>query len=287
MAARRMSFQSNVVPRLSSEFSAIRLIGCASTAAWFTYNHFYSEHVNEDRNQVAKIGGCIVFLEFIQDNRKPRPIGRLVNIFKLFIYFWWLYVGSVLCTKIWSTFGDDNQEHTVFAVNALNFLILVKIWSQIEYLHQSFADVFSRFNLKAGTLASLLLSAIGLYLARDLSASSALKRACDLQGSVLSRWFCHSSQPKCIALLFFSVTLALYYTFLLHNYKKTGRGFLPKEALLNPDRSLLQPGDMVNFCLLRIIHNKSHRPDQASHCCRSSSPERWATWHTKRLFTLK
>jgi hypothetical protein len=100
--------------------------------------------------------------------------------------------------------------------------------------------------LKAGAVVSLLLSAIGLCLCRDLAASSVLENSCDLQGSVFSPWFCHSSQPKSVVLFLFSAALAVYYTFLQHNYAKTGKGFLPKRALINPDTSLFQPGDMVN-----------------------------------------
>jgi hypothetical protein len=269
--------KSNAHPKLSLHFSVIRLLGCAGAVLWFLYNHFRSENAREDRVHVAKIGGCIAFLEFIQDNRKPRPIGRLVNIFKLFIYFWWLYVGWNLFEKIWTTLGDaaDKQEHVAFPVNALNFLIQIKIWSQIEHIHQSFADVFSRFNFKAGVLVSVVLSLIGLYLSFDLAATSALRGSCDLQDTLLSSWFCHNSQPKSIALFLFSVTLALYYNVLLHGYKKTGKGFLPKTALVNPDPSLLQPGDMVprlpSACELLASHA----------CARSSSPGRWAPWRTR------
>ena len=239
-------------PRMSLKFSVIRVAGCASAVAWFIFKHFHSEDSNQDRMQVAKIGAWIVFLEFLQDNRKPRPLGRLVNIFKLFVYFWWLQVAASMCQRIWSTIDDaaGKEEGAVFAVNALNFLILVKIWSQIEYLHQAFADVFSRFNLKAGTYTSILLSLLGLYMSYNIAAASALKNSCDVSGIVMSRWFCHSSQPKCLVLFLFSSTLLVYLTVLQHNYKKTGKGFLPRGALINPDPSILLPGDMVVLKLL-------------------------------------
>jgi hypothetical protein len=244
---RRNSITSIVVPRISAHFSFIRFAGCAAAVAWFSYNYFYSEGANEDRQQVAQIGACIVFLEFLQDQRKPGPVGRLVNIFKLFVYFWWLNVGSRLCRTLWTTLGDtvDKQEHASFAVNALNFLILVKIWSQIEYIHQSFADVFSRFNLKAGTCVAVVLSLAGLYLSNRLAASSLVADSCDLKGRILSHWFCHSSQPKSIVLFLFASALVIYLLHLHHNYKRTGRGFLPKNALINPDPGCLRAGDMV------------------------------------------
>jgi hypothetical protein len=174
-------------------------------------------------------------------------LGRLVNIFKLFVYFWWLHVASHLCLAIWSTLGSaiDKQERASFAVNALNFLILVKIWSQIEYMHQSFSDVFSRFNLKAGVLVSGTLSLIGIYLSNRIAASSLVANSCDLGGSVLSNLFCHSSQPKSMVLLLFAAALGIYYIFLYQSYKRTGKGFLPKDALINADPSCLRAGDMV------------------------------------------
>jgi hypothetical protein len=278
-------------PRMPLKFSVIRVAGCASAVAWFIFKHFHSEDSNQDRMQVAKIGAWIVFLEFLQDNRKPRPLGRLVNIFKLFVYFWWLQVATSMCQRIWSTIDDvdGKEEGAVFAVNALNFLILVKIWSQIEYLHQAFADVFSRFNLKAGTYISILLSLLGLHMSYDLAAASALKNSCDVSGIVMSRWFCHSSQPKCLVLFLFSSTLLVYLTFLQHNYKKTGKGFLPRGALINPDPSVLLPGDMVVLKLLAslaicIAHTAAgHRVRSAGQCgSRSCGPCRISVEESRR-----
>ena len=242
-----MQPSSLAIPILSHKFSFVRLLGCASAVAWYAFISLYSESADEDRQRVAKIGACIVFLEFVQDNRRPRPLGRLVNIFKLFVYFWWLHVASHLCLAIWSTLGSaiDKQERASFAVNALNFLILVKIWSQIEYMHQSFSDVFSRFNLKAGVLVSGTLSLIGIYLSNSIAASSLVANSCDLGGSVLSNLFCHSSQPKSMVLLLFAAALGIYYIFLYQSYKRTGKGFLPKDALINADPSCLRAGDMV------------------------------------------
>jgi len=246
--------------KLSFEFSIIRLSGCAAAVSWFIFTNFLSFDSNQDRKQVANIGALIVFLEFLQNHRKPSPLGRLVNIFKLGSYFWWLFVGASMFKKVWATINTDtdDREQSVFAVHALNFLILIKIWSQIEFLHQAFADVFSRFNLRAGTYISLALSAFGLYMSYSLAALFARANACDLQGAVLGRWFCHSSQPKSYILLLFSVALLTYQFFLQHNYKISGKGFLPKGALINPDPSILQPGDMVIPCSSRPLHAARH-----------------------------
>ncbi len=244
---RRNSITSIVVPRLAAHFSFIRFAGCAAAVIWFSYNYFHSDGAHEDRQQVAQIGACIVFLEFLQDQRKPGPLGRLVNIFKLFVYFWWLHVGSRLFRTLWSTIGNaiDRQEHASFAVNALNFLILIKIWSQIDYIHQSYADVFLRFNIKAGTFITFVLSATGLHLSNGLTVSAFASNSCDLRGGLLSNWFCHSSQPKSIVLFLFSSSLVVYLLHLHHNYKRTGRGFLPKNAIINVEPSRLRAGDMV------------------------------------------
>jgi divalent metal cation (Fe/Co/Zn/Cd) transporter len=230
---------SRKVRGISREFSIVRFVGCASAVGWFAFKQFYSEDQDHDRKQVANIGACIVFLEFLQDNRKPRPLGRLVNIFKIFIYVWWLYVALSLCQRMWSTIGesDDSKERAIFAVNALNFLILVKIWSQIEHIHQAFADVFSRFNLKAGTYFSVILSILGLFLSS--------KNFCDSRVSWIAQLPCNSSQTKSAVLLFFSIALLAYYRILHRNYKKTGKGYLPKGALVNPEPTIIQPGDMV------------------------------------------
>ena len=222
-------------------------------------------------------------------------MGRLVNIFKLFVYFWWLHVASHLCLAIWSTLGNaiDKQERASFAVNALNFLILVKIWDQIEYMHQSFSDVFSRFNLKAGVLVTGILSLIGIYLSNSIAASSLVTNSCDLGGSLLSNLFCHSSQPKSIVLSIFSAALGIYYIFLYQSYKRTGKGFLPKNALINADPSCLRAGDMVltpihRFLLSRIIALwiMSVSDHHSSHSCRLWSLVLWVIWRMKQWSML-
>ena len=281
--------------KLPFEFSIFRLIGCSAAVSWFTFTNFFSIDTNQDRKQVANLGALIVFLEFLQNQRQPTPLGRLINTFKLFSYFWWLSLGTNMFKKVWDTLNSDAgiQEQTVFAVHALNFLILIKIWSQIEFLHQAFADVFSRFNLKAGTYVSILLSASGVYMSYNLAALSARASVCDLQGAMLSRWFCHSSQPKAYILLLFSVALLTYQFFLQHNYEISGKGFLPKGALMSPDPAILQPGDMVlpSFAPLACCasHRTGHRV-RRSWQPRPRSSRSWRTcvegpyWQTPAVF---
>jgi hypothetical protein len=125
-------------------------------------------------------------------------MGRLVNVIKHFIYLWWLRGASNLCSTTWSLWTPWASKNEPGSLIALKMLLLVTMQSQIEYLHQSFADILSRFSLKAGTIVTGIVPLIGLYLSNSIAATALVANSCDLRSSLLTNWFCHSYQSKSI-----------------------------------------------------------------------------------------
>ena len=73
--------------KLPFEFSIFRLIGCSAAVSWFTFTNFFSIDTNQDRKQIANLGALIVFLEFLQNQRQPSPLGRLIIHLGFFLLF--------------------------------------------------------------------------------------------------------------------------------------------------------------------------------------------------------